>query len=166
MLRPVCDGAVGIMRRTSFISALLAAALVLGGPALAAGKYYKWIDENGVTHYTLSPPPDGRQGEQVRTFNSASSDQSEALQKLEQQREAAAKAREQAATTPREPTESAEQKAAREERCKQHRDNLRTLKELPTVRRQDPATGEMTVVTDEERQKLIQETEKALEECK
>src|SRR5690606_2568315 len=37
---------------------LLTVTLALPGAALAAGKLYKWTDQNGVTHYTDEPPVD------------------------------------------------------------------------------------------------------------
>jgi hypothetical protein len=38
-------------------SGLLAAALVFSGVAAASGEVYRWTDENGVTHYSDTPPP-------------------------------------------------------------------------------------------------------------
>ncbi|HKJ18025.1 MAG TPA: DUF4124 domain-containing protein [Xanthomonadales bacterium] len=44
--------------RRSTVYALLIAFL-LTAPAVGA-EVYKWTDENGVTHYTQTPPPEGR----------------------------------------------------------------------------------------------------------
>ena len=38
---------------------LAAAALLSLIPAIAMGEVYKWIDEDGVTHYSQQPPPAG-----------------------------------------------------------------------------------------------------------
>jgi len=38
---------------------LAAAALLSLIPAIAMGEVYKWIDEDGVTHYSQQPPPSG-----------------------------------------------------------------------------------------------------------
>lgn len=38
-------------------SGLLAAALVFSGAVAASGEVYRWTDENGVTHYSDTPPP-------------------------------------------------------------------------------------------------------------
>lgn len=41
---------------------LLAAALLLSiGPGAGAAEVYKWIDEEGVTHYSQQPPPQGEE---------------------------------------------------------------------------------------------------------
>ena len=37
------------------IYAILLAAMLAGGAH--AGQLYKWVDENGVTHFSQSPPP-------------------------------------------------------------------------------------------------------------
>lgn len=37
-------------------SGLLAAALALSGAAVASGEIYRWTDDNGVTHYSDTPP--------------------------------------------------------------------------------------------------------------
>jgi hypothetical protein len=40
---------------------LIASALVLGAaPAAFAGEVYQWKDANGVTHYSQTPPPQGK----------------------------------------------------------------------------------------------------------
>ncbi len=31
---------------------------LLAAPPLAAAEYYKWVDEDGVTHYSQQPPPE------------------------------------------------------------------------------------------------------------
>ncbi len=49
------------MRRIVFICAALAA-LACAGAAAQSGGVYKWKDAKGVTHYSDSPPPDGRYG--------------------------------------------------------------------------------------------------------
>jgi len=138
---------------------------LLCSPVLAA-KFYRWTDENGVTHYTQTPPPDGAQGKEVRIQGGASSDQEEELQRLEQQRQQAEAERkrqaEQAAEAQREKEKPAE---VSQERCEQHRKNLEELRNKPVVRATDPATGEVTTLDAEARQKMIDDTLKALEKC-
>lgn len=43
------------VRRLSYLSASLM--LILGTSAVSAKQYYKWVDANGSTHYTTTPPP-------------------------------------------------------------------------------------------------------------
>lgn len=40
-------------------------ALTLALAALPAAAMYKWVDEKGTTHYSESPPPDGRKASKV-----------------------------------------------------------------------------------------------------
>lgn len=150
------------MKKTVLPGALLIGALLSANGALAAGTFYKWVDADGVTHYTEAPPPGQGEAEQVRTWNSASSDQESALQRLEQRRADAAKAREQAAREQR-AKEQPEQVAT--ERCDEHRKNLETLRNKPVVRVQSPETGELRTLDAEERGAMIADTEAALDQC-
>ena len=138
---------------------------LLCSPVLAA-KFYRWTDDKGVTHYTQTPPPEGAQGKEVRIQGGASSDQDEELQRLEQQRQQAEAERkrqaEKAAEAQREKEKPAE---VSQDRCEQHRKNLEELRNKPVVRATDPATGEVTTLDAEARQKMIDDTLKALEKC-
>ena len=136
--------------------------LVVFSSVSVAAKFYRWKDADGITHYTVNPPPEGIQGEEVRTFNTTSSDQPDALRRLEQQREAASERREEARKE-----ELAEEKPrdAAKDRCATHRKNLKTLQEESVVSRQDPESGEQTILTKEQREQMLEDTRKALEIC-
>lgn len=45
--------------------ALIALALALAVTGAAAQAMYKWVDEKGVTHFSESPPPDGRKASKI-----------------------------------------------------------------------------------------------------
>jgi len=156
------------MKTKHGMAAICASLVILCAPAGAASKFYKWVDENGVTHYSQSPPPDGTSSQEVRTSGKPSSDQADALKNLEATRNAAAKAREDAARqkaekAANEPSE--EEKEAQKKRCEQHRTNLATLKNSPIVREKDPETGEMAVVDEDKRAEMVRQTEEALKGC-
>ncbi|MCG8392402.1 MAG: DUF4124 domain-containing protein [Pseudomonadales bacterium] len=145
--------------------------LILGGALLAiasvssAAKFYKWVDENGVTHYDAHPPQ-GVETTEVNTRANASSDQDEALEALNAKRQAAQKARQQAEQAAAEEKRvDTEPDEVKKERCEQHRKNLETLKNKPIVRQKNPQTGEMEVLDQEAKDKMIQDTQKALEMC-
>jgi len=129
--------------------------LILGGALLAisslspAAKFYKWVDDKGVTHYDAQPPQ-GANATEVNTRANASSDQSEAIEAL--------RARE-------EKRLETEPEAVAQERCEQHRKNLETLTNKPTVRRKNPETGELEVIDQEVRDQMLAETRSALEKC-
>ena len=41
---------------------------------LQAEKLYKWVDENGTTHYSKTPPPDNNNGEEFTLSKGKSGD--------------------------------------------------------------------------------------------
>lgn len=51
----------------SCLAACLLTSGVLSTDAVAAKKFYKWVDENGVTHYSERPPR-GQKAQQVTTY--------------------------------------------------------------------------------------------------
>ncbi|MEQ3637175.1 DUF4124 domain-containing protein [Alcanivorax sp.] len=145
--------------------------LFLGGALLAlsslspAAKFYKWVDDEGVTHYDAQAPQ-GTNATEVNTRANASSDQGEAIEALEAKRSAAEKAKETAATQAKEEQRlKTEPDAVAQERCEQHRKNLETLTNKPTVRRKNPDTGEMEVLDQEARDQMVENTRSALEKC-
>lgn len=146
------------------ITTLLAAILLATSPAMAS-TFYRWVDDNGVTHYS-EQPPQGRQSEAVRTWGRPSSDQQGALERREAEREAGRAARAEAGENAAEPTAStppAPRPPA--EYCEQHRRNLQVLTDRPVVRRTDPETGEVTTLDAEQRQQMIEQTQDALKAC-
>ena len=156
------------MNRTTIALGLSTLMLALT-PAVEAGKYYRWVDEEGVTHYTATPPPDGKESEEVRTLNTRSSDAPAAKEKLDQMRAQTNAERTKAAAAAERKAETEEEMAGAEEqskeRCEQHRQNLETLKNKAVVRKEDPVTGEVTTMTEEEKQEMLEKTQRVLEMC-
>jgi hypothetical protein len=151
-----------------YLSLLFAVGLVAVAGHSHAGKFYKWVDSDGVTHYTQSPPPDGTQGEEVKTRKTTSSDAEQARESLQKERATQLKQLEEAgkkaAEAPQEESKP-EDKSEFLERCKQHRENLKALRERPQLRTEDPETGELVPLDDEGRDVLIKQTEDALKGC-
>ncbi|MCB1838163.1 MAG: DUF4124 domain-containing protein [Alcanivoracaceae bacterium] len=147
---------------------LVAAGLLASAGQSHAGKFYKWVDSDGVTHYTQSPPPEGTEGEEVKTRNTTSSDAEQARESLQNERAAQLKqlqeADKKAAEAPQEESKP-EDKSEFLERCKQHRENLQALRERAQLRTEDPETGELVPLDDEGRDALIKQTEDALKGC-
>ena len=155
------------MIRTSIARTLIPmlALAMLGSAAPAmADKYYQWVDDNGVTHYGTAPP-EGGDSQSVRTYG-PSSDQGKEIKALQEQREAAARARDQAQQRAREAERVAEEpEAVAKERCEEHRANLEILKNKPVVRVENPQTGEMEVIDQARRDQMIETTRAALKDC-
>jgi hypothetical protein len=55
--------------------------------------------------------------------------------------------------------------AVQQERCEQYRKNLDILINKPTVRQENPETGEMEVIDQDKREAILEKTRKALEQC-
>lgn len=151
-----------------YLSLLFAVGLVAVAGHSHAGKFYKWVDSDGVTHYTQSPPPDGTDGEEVKTRNTTSSDAGQARESLHKERAAQLKQLEEegkkAAQAAQEESKP-EDKSEFLERCRQHRENLKALRDRPQLRTKDPETGEMVPLDAEGREALIKQTEDALKGC-
>lgn len=143
------------MKKLSFIDALkiiLVAICCVGSTQALAAKYYKWVDENGTTHYTANPPASG-EGEVIKVKAGASSDKEEALKRLQERR---AKLQEQAAARANpevDPNAEAEKQNAEitKKNCEIYRKNLKTMQENARVRMLDD-NGESRVIPEEERQ--------------
>ena len=140
---------------------LAAAVLALAAPALGA-KFYKWVDDEGVTHYDSKPPAGQTASEEVRTRHSASSDQDEAIKRLEQRRATEADAAQRRQQQRQDRDNPA---GASEESCAQYRQNLEILINKPVVRVKNPDTGEMEVIGQDRRDQLLKEARAAVEFC-
>lgn len=140
-----------------FLAFLLTAAVAFGA---LADEVYKWVDENGTTHFSPQPPTDrpyevitpsaGRVGTVDPTAPPAnrddSTDTSGELPDLPE-------------IEVREPDP---EEVAR--RCEQARENLFWLTERRRVSVRDEETGEETWLDDDERLDMIDETEAFLRE--
>lgn len=149
----------------SRFSLFLSLTLLALSSIAVAEKFYKWVDENGVTHYDARPPQ-GMSATEVDTRTNASSSQNQEIEALNARREAASEARK----ANQEKAEEAQRLAEKpddinQERCEKHKKNLDTLTNKPTVRRKNPDTGEMEVITQDVRDKMIEDAKKALEMC-
>ena len=151
-----------MIKKPLLLLSALCLALLLS-PASHAGKFYKWVDAQGVTHYGENPP-DTETAAVVNVKSGASSDQQQAIEALEEKRKAAESAR----TAP--PQESANVESENREimanNCKIQRQNLSQLKSNRRVKETD-ANGEIRFLEEEEINKRIQEIEKYIaDNCK
>ena len=146
-------------------SLLLGSVLLILASASSAAKFYRWVDAHGVTHYGANPPQ-GTRSSEVNTRANASSDQDRALESLQEKRDKAEKEREKADQAAEEARrEKTEPDAVQQERCEQYRKNLDILINKPTVRQENPETGEMEVIDQDKREAILEKTRKALERC-
>ncbi|AKJ97893.1 MULTISPECIES: DUF4124 domain-containing protein [Pseudomonas] len=133
----------------------LTASLLVGlSPICVAGQVYKWVDAQGVTHFSAQPP----EGEQAATM-------------IKSTPPAPAKAAsppsggvvgDQKAIDQQVKKQVAEQEAQLKAFCEQARTNLAQLQNNPRVR--EDVEGEMRRLSDEQRRQRIDETRKQIEE--
>jgi hypothetical protein len=130
---------------------------------LAGTEVYTWKDENGVTHYTDSPPGHDKaktiQVEEVYrpgttdVYNAAppapgASPQAGAPSAAEQRREEMAKKR----------REAQAQQTEIDRMCQMHKDRLARVEPSRRVFYKDPATGEEVRLDDEKRVAMVEES--------
>jgi type IV secretory pathway VirB10-like protein len=126
-----------------------------------SAEIYKWVDENGQTHFSQTPPDSGI-AEKVDVPPPPPIDpeqaQTEVDTLIEQQQEA--EKAEQLAQQERE--KAAEEQAIREENCRIARSNLTTYQNNPGRRVVD-ADGNVTRMVEEERQQKMQEFQEQID---
>lgn len=144
------------MRSMVIVGSLL---LALSSSTMAA-QVYKWVDAQGITHFSAQPP----QGQAAQTLNTVTpppkpvaveSDASENSESLVDQEQIDRKVKQQVA----------EQEAERKRYCETLQTNLAQLQNNPRVRVEE--NGEVRRLKEEERQSRIAETKQKIEEnCK
>ncbi len=125
--------------------------LAMAGPAAAQNKVYKWTDENGVVHFSKTPPPEG-QAEQVRLRRAPP-----AAAEAAAQAEASAGSEDQELFAESDqPDNSGIERENRERACQKGRNMIEQIEPRPRVFRVD-AEGNRTYLSDEERLDLLEE---------
>lgn len=125
------------------VMSLLLAGAVASAPLAAADQVYKWTDENGVTHYSDSPP----ENRQYETKN-FSGDKRVAVEPDPQPITDPAAA----ATSGQDPAAiAAAAQAAREQNCATARANLDTLRNAATVRMDTDGDGTPEILDQAQR---------------
>ena len=141
--------------------ALLLALLV---SAAVQAEIYRWVDENGVTIYSQTPPPDS-EAKRIKTSPAPTGAENsqrqleEEMQKLEDYREDKALAEEKRQKEERE-------RQLNEENCRKARSNLDNLTALSRRLLKMP-DGSYQRLTEEQRQQKMEEARKMIEKyCK
>lgn len=147
------------MRRMMITSSLL---LAMSATAMAS-QVYKWVDAQGVTHFSAQPP----QGQDATSINTATPPPKPAAaeeQKAAPTFESIADP-EQAAIDKKVKQEVAAKDAERKKYCEDVRTNLAQLQNNPRLRME--VDGEVRRLTEEDRQTRIAEAQKSIaENCK
>lgn len=123
----------------------------------ALGEVYRYVDENGVTVYSQTPPPSGEAASMTPDPGPSATETAAALERLRRQLETdfdRRYTREKRAEHAAEEAARAEQRAAA---CAAARTNLRTLTNLGAAYLELP-DGTLVGPTREQRQRLIEQT--------
>jgi hypothetical protein len=139
------------MRRILLSSSLL---LALSSPTMAA-PIFKWVDAQGITHFSAQPPENRPAVSINPTIAPPSTHAAVALPPPD------TGADEQKAINDKVKREVAEQEAKRKEYCKTVRTNLAQMESNPRVRME--LDGEVRRLTEEERQAKILEAKQGIQ---
>jgi len=149
-----------MLRRLSLVWVLLLVATA--SPAADSQNMYKWTDDQGEVHYTQFPPP-GRQVEILHGVRPPDQSSETAGNDLQKQLEAV----EQQNDKQQQETKDADQKAdiqkIRKTNCEAAHQNLVNLNRGGNVRYMG-ADGKVMRLTEEERQKRIDEANQQIKE--
>ena len=142
------------MRRMMITSSLL---LALSASAMAS-QVYKWVDAQGVTHFSAQPP----QGQEATSVNTAAPPPKPAV--AEEKKAAptfdSIADPEQAAIDEKVKQEVAAEEAKRKQYCEDVRTNLAQLQNNPRLRME--IDGEVRRLNEDERQSRISEAQKSI----
>ena len=147
--------------RALLITSIIFLPLSFSNP-VQAGKYYKWVDEHGATHYTEKPPAD-TDSTAIRTQGKAPKDAEQANAKLTEQREALAEDISKREEQGKEVNVNAENDKIKKENCKTARNNLKTLEQHGRIKLKGE-DGEYTILPEEKRQERIQTAKDRIKE--
>lgn len=128
----------------------LALSLLLPATAVAKQKLYKWVDENGVTHYSAQPPANQETSEiRVSTGHSEPTKAPAAPASTSTNTSTSSEATTEQAAAPQ-PVSTKDK-----EKCEATRKNIWNLENFPRVRAKDEKTGEIRYLTPEEHQERL-----------
>lgn len=144
---------------TSCIALCCLATGLISSDTLAAKKFYKWVDKDGVTHYSERPPR-GQKAQVVTTYAGRGTPAPAAAPKAEDKKD----------QDRGESTEAGGEKSAANtgptknpQICQSARRNLEILERSNRVRLQDE-NGELKTLSNEEKEKQRQTAQKAVEQ--
>lgn len=143
---------------------VLLAVLTLVAIPVSAGKFYKWVDAEGLTHYSQHPPQDQSiKKEQIRINEKKPTDADSAISQLEKNRETLLKDADDRKNKGKKDPAEAEMQKARDENCQIAKGNLKQLNEHARIR-ETGEDGELRYLSEEEHQTRKDDNSSYLEE--
>ena len=139
-------------------SVIFSLVCLLGISPVSQARMFKWVDADGNTHYTQTPPPEGIAKEELNLPASAKLDNTEAVKAFEDQQN---KKQELAGENEKEQKlqdRSAEHTALKKENCRKARAKLENVQNTGRIRAVDEY-GNIVRASEEERQRRITEAQ-------
>jgi len=134
-------------------------------PTHGMAKTYKWVDENGVTQYTATPPP-AADYKTIKDPAKPAVDPVKAQGELEKRLEDFNKRQEEQSKAKAEATKQAEEIATAEKNCAQAKKNLNVLQNSVRIRYTEK-DGSLRFLSNEEREANIKRAQDAIKSyCK
>ena len=122
---------------------------------------YKWVDEQGNTHYSQTPP---NSDVEVKTIKAPPKVDTEAAARaLEEQNKKVSDLREKRINEAEEQEKAESEKAEKEEKCQQAKARLASY-QRPRVNQKNP-DGTIRTITEEERQAEIKKSKEYIEKA-
>lgn len=137
---------------------ILLVSLLLASGVAGASTIYKWVDKNGVTHYSEQPPAEETQTQILNTkeiepkrigFDSP--------KPLTKQEEGVSEEQKNADLIRKQNADQADAI------CEQAKQNLEVLSNFNRVTKTDPTTNETVVMSDEDRETALADSKKRVE---
>lgn len=133
---------------------------VVSTPAQAAD-FYRWVDDNGVTHYSQTPPPH-RQTHQLKPPPPPAEDPAQARERLDAQVQALNERRREREQEAEAERQALEAEQVRQQNCQIARSNLENL-EIATNSLMRLPDGSYERLDEETRQAKMDEARQAIE---
>lgn len=152
------------MKYPNFAIALVVG-MTLAGLA-SAGEVYRWVDEEGVTHYSQTPPASDEASRVQVDVPTPPEDEIDRAQKdLEQTARENEESRKERQEAEKRAAEEAEKQAYLEKRCNELRASLQALQQNRRILIEDDGGGR-TRLSEEARQKRVEKRRKQIDkEC-
>lgn len=124
----------------------------------AQGRMYRWVDENGVTVYSQSPPPSGQNATQIKPLSPPSTGEEEAWKDVERMMQKSSDLEQKRQIKADEKKKEEEKKQVKKTNCVAARRNLQVLQGSARARFRTP-DGNYRRYTAEERRQKIEEAQ-------
>ena len=131
---------------------------LLGFSPVSHAKMYKWVDADGNTHYTQSPPPDGAAIEDINLPASVNVDTKPAIKSFEAQQKKEQELLETNEKEQKVQNREAEHTALKKDNCRKSRAKLENVQSAGRIRAVDE-NGNVVRAGEEERQRRITEAQ-------